>query len=135
MGKRASGAGQEQQQAKRARLGQAIMTDAELSIMDKILGHLEAIEHLQAIVSEMLDNGTLQAEQPAVAEDEVPPSTNKYRSVDWPVLRDALCQTLPHLAEWLQSLKAKRQGFNTLFAVLTGISKDSASTYDCHVLG
>ena len=106
MGKRASGAGQEQQQAKRARLGQAIMADAELSITDKILGHLAAKEHLQAIVLEMLDNGTLQAEQPAVAEDEVPPSTNKESLVEWPVLRDALCQTLPHLAEWLQSLKS-----------------------------
>ncbi len=94
--------------------------------MDKILGHLEAKEHLQAIVLEMLDKGTLQAEQPAVAEDEVPPSTNKYRLVEWPALRDALCQTLPHVAEWLQSLKVKRQFCNTLFAVLTGISKDLA---------
>ena len=134
MGKRASGAkastaGEAQQQAKRMRLGQAIQADAVHSIMDKIVGHLElpGNQHLQAIVLEMLENGTLRAEQ-RLSEEEgtVPLSCNKYRLLDGSVLIEALGLALPHLAEWLQYQKPKRACLNTLFSFLSGISKDSA---------
>ncbi len=56
----------------------------------------------------------------------VPPSRNKYWLVDWSVLLEGLCATLPHLSEWLQSLNEKRPALNNLFSVLSGISKNSA---------
>jgi hypothetical protein len=134
MGKRASGAkaskaGEAQQQAKRLRLGQAIQADAVHSIMDKIVGHLElpGNQHLQSIVLEMLENGTLKADQILIEEEgTVPLSCNKYKLMDGSVLIEALGLALPHLAEWLQSQKPKRACLNTLFSFLSGISKDSA---------
>jgi hypothetical protein len=56
----------------------------------------------------------------------VPPLCNQYRLVDWSVLLEGLCATLPHLSEWLQSLNEKRPALNNLFSVLSGINKNSA---------
>jgi hypothetical protein len=102
--------------------------DAVHSIMDKIIGHLElpGNQHLQSIVLEMLENGTLKADQILIEEGMVPPSCNKYKLMDGSVLIEGLGLTLPHLAEWLQSLKPKRACLNTLFSALSGISKDAA---------
>ena len=82
------------------RLGQAIKANAGRSIVDKIEGHLQREPQLQAILLQMLENRTLDAETAKEQEDAkevVPPSCNKYRLVDWRILRDGLCIALPQL--------------------------------------
>ena len=116
----------QQQQTKRLRLGQAIKADVRQSVREKIMDHLELGKNLQYIVLEMLENGTLQTDEIEDDEAMAPSSVNKYRLLERRVLLGGLCKTLPHLKDWLQSLKPNRGCVHTLFSALSGISKDSA---------